>query len=295
MIRSWLLGAYKNTLHSQAEWTWKADCRSFLVSHLHRIGQEAQQHRITTIVQAITDLRLQSIQGFSESVMMSSNTSLGAHDPLLCGGPSHVTHPLPTHRHSSVSELKMDGDCQEVHGSTRHDSLAGDMELTNIVDSHGSQGSISEVVSTLNYFPPSLPTWRKRLVHDQVTLLRNFFGTVYMHSKGDLLESSYPNEDSICSEDHHEYTTSLSLFPSQWLVKFGLHYGLRLGFSKSSIDGWKFTPSVFYPVADDALIFEFCEQGNISGVKTLFSRGQASVWDTNSLGKTALHVSYCAT
>ena len=46
-----------------------------------------------------------------------------------------------------------------------------------------------------------------------------------------------------------------------------------------------------YPVPDDALIFEFCREGNLAGVKTLLSKGQASVRDVDSLGRTALFVS----
>jgi hypothetical protein len=47
------------------------------------------------------------------------------------------------------------------------------------------------------------------------------------------------------------------------------------------------------PVSDDSLIFESCKLGNIDGVRLLLDKGEASTWDTNSQGRTPLHVSFC--
>ncbi|KAF2500369.1 hypothetical protein BU16DRAFT_556839 [Lophium mytilinum] len=45
----------------------------------------------------------------------------------------------------------------------------------------------------------------------------------------------------------------------------------------------------FHAVPDNALIFEFCKQGNLMAVNSLLVNGQASPWDTNSKGWTPLH------
>ena len=44
-------------------------------------------------------------------------------------------------------------------------------------------------------------------------------------------------------------------------------------------------------VPDDAEIFKLCEEGNLSRVQALFSEGQASVKDFDSIGRTPLYVS----
>lgn len=263
-------------------------------SRLHRTGQEAQKHRDTTIIQGITDLHLPTMQGFSGPVLTSSNTSFGDHN-RSCMESSQFTRTIPVPLDSSIPKLEMDTACQDIYGSTRDGPLAGDMEITDMTNSHRYQPSPPVMVSVFNDLTPEVPAWRKHVVDYHSALLRSFFGTISMHSKASLLKSNYSDEDSVCGKELHESMTELSLFPSQWLIKLGFHYGLHLGLAKSTIRGWKFRPSLFYPVADDALIFEFCRQGNISGVRTLFSKGKASVWDTDSLGRTALHVSYCAT
>ena len=48
---------------------------------------------------------------------------------------------------------------------------------------------------------------------------------------------------------------------------------------------------IAHPVPDAALIFEFCQEGNMAGARSLLSRGEASVRDIDSLGRTPLYVS----
>jgi hypothetical protein len=43
-------------------------------------------------------------------------------------------------------------------------------------------------------------------------------------------------------------------------------------------------------VPDDALVFEFCREGDLNNIQRLFSKGLASPFDTNSNGATLLHV-----
>lgn len=68
----------------------------------------------------------------------------------------------------------------------------------------------------------------------------------------------------------------------------GISHGALL--SASSTSGWKFTIQPFRAVAEDSLIFEFCREGNVEGVRTLFKRGEASPWDRDPAGQTPLWV-----
>ena len=64
-----------------------------------------------------------------------------------------------------------------------------------------------------------------------------------------------------------------------------------------STQGWKnnLSSRTFRAVPMDALIFQFCEDGNLEGVKTLLARGDASLMDRCPKGLTLLHVSITPT
>ena len=95
-------------------------------------------------------------------------------------------------------------------------------------------------------------------------------------------------------QDQYESQTSYTIYPAPWLIRLGIHYGLHLGFLSSPTQGWKTQLRTFCPVPDNALIFEFCRQGDVPAVRTLLSRGHASVRDTDSLGHTPLHVNFAS-
>ena len=78
--------------------------------------------------------------------------------------------------------------------------------------------------------------------------------------------------------------------PAAWLVKLGLNSGLRVYLFNSSVRGWKSSLRTFCAVPNDSMIFKLSGDGNLSAVRDLFSRGLASVRDTNSMGEIPLHV-----
>ena len=123
------------------------------------------------------------------------------------------------------------------------------------------------------------------------SVLEGFLGTIRARSTTTLQFSEQTADITpYLEQDHLEYETSYTISPASWLVRLGFQYGLHLSLL-SSTRGWKNTLKSFCLVPDDALIFEFCEQGNIPAVRNLLSRGHASVKDTNSEGYTPLHVS----
>jgi len=47
-------------------------------------------------------------------------------------------------------------------------------------------------------------------------------------------------------------------------------------------------------VPNNALIFEFCREGNVGAIRRLLIHGHASLDDVNEMGETPLHVSLSA-
>ncbi|MCJ1288454.1 hypothetical protein MMC26_007812 [Xylographa opegraphella] len=83
----------------------------------------------------------------------------------------------------------------------------------------------------------------------------------------------------------HEIETCLTMVPAEWLLK----YGATISCGKTP-RGFSYQFYCFPVVREDSLIFEFCQQGNIAGIKSLFARKLASPIDTDSQGLTPLHV-----
>ena len=132
----------------------------------------------------------------------------------------------------------------------------------------------------------------RHIIEGNEAFMDHFFGSIYIKSKTRRLRPKVTDSETLLSQnDQYEHESSFSVCPAPWLVSLGFKYGLHLRLLKSSIQGWQQALKPFCPVRNDSLIFEFCAQGNIDGVRSLLSRGDASVRDTDSNGRTALHVS----
>lgn len=118
-----------------------------------------------------------------------------------------------------------------------------------------------------------------------------FFGTIHTYSTTKQLQINIlDNQQSDDTVYRYEKESSLTISPAAWLAKLGLNSGLRVGLFNSSVRGWKISLDTFCAVPDDSLIFVLSRDGSLSAVRDLFSRGLASVRDTNSTGETPLHV-----
>ena len=134
---------------------------------------------------------------------------------------------------------------------------------------------------------PDSATQRVRCRKAYIAQIRTVFGIVIIQSAV-FKETGYSKAQVIDSSVQIE--TSFSLHPSDWLVSCGLKYGLRATFVQSAV-GWKYNLSPIRAVSNESLIFSFCSDGNVAAIQTLFSRGEASPYDTDSNGWTPLHVS----
>lgn len=90
------------------------------------------------------------------------------------------------------------------------------------------------------------------------------------------------------TRDSIEAESQLIVYPSKWLTKIGIAYGVKLSVLASR--GWQYSFQPFRAVPESALIFEFCRSGNLDGIRTLLSRGDASPHDRDPLGRTPLWV-----
>ena len=136
------------------------------------------------------------------------------------------------------------------------------------------------------------PASVKGTLREKNSVIEYFLGTMRKTTTTKFLISRETSHlISYCEQDQHEHETSYTIYPATWLIRLGIHHGLRLRFFSSSTQGWKNTIKTFRPISDDALIFEYCKQGDVSGVRFLLSEGHASVRDTDSQGYTPLHVS----
>lgn len=129
--------------------------------------------------------------------------------------------------------------------------------------------------------------WVKRTLREENSVTKFFLGTIRAGTKTKLLTSRKTDDlTPYCEQGQYEHETSFTIYPATWLIRLGLHYGLRL-----ATQGWKTTLEAICPVPDDALIFKFCKEGDVYAVMKLLSGGHASVRDTDSRGYTPLHVS----
>lgn len=184
---------------------------------------------------------------------------------------------------NSVHRLAFEvGSQKAVKAITTSNARQPDVVVSSLVDWHREPLEL----------PISRKTQKKQVVRRRYSLIQLPFGTVYTSSATYGFQQ-YENEGqkSYQKQEQYQQESSITIRPATWLVRLGFSHGLYLGFSSSPIQGWEQSINTFCPVPDDSPIFQFCGEGNISAVRSLFSKGLASIWDTDSEGMTPLHVS----
>lgn len=129
--------------------------------------------------------------------------------------------------------------------------------------------------------------WMRRTINSTYDFTDSIFGTISSTSRQSLSKFKDTND---WSDEHEENESSYTISPAAWLRFLGLSRAFRIKVSKSSVTGWQYSLQTFSRVKDDALIFNFCRQGNIDAVRSLFAASQASVRDIDSEGRTPLWV-----
>lgn len=114
-----------------------------------------------------------------------------------------------------------------------------------------------------------------------------------LHLASTVTRGSDPEEelDTERQELRDTVQTTFSFHPSQWLLTFGVNFGIQVVLSKS-FRGLDCRLTTYRAVPDNAIIFQLCERGESEAIQGLFDAGQASPWDTNSKGFSPLFVSF---
>ena len=135
--------------------------------------------------------------------------------------------------------------------------------------------------------------WTTQLLYRNDSTIKTFFGEIQIGSVTSLLKWATSNtqwDEESLGDEPTEHQTSITVRPVAWLSFLRMTYGFYLDIVSSAIQGWTHTLRPFCLVPRDAPIFDFCIEGNLSAVKYLISRGEASANDTSPTGWTPLHV-----
>ena len=127
--------------------------------------------------------------------------------------------------------------------------------------------------------------------YHEFSVVETFFGNIYIESKSTSRKTQVTDKSLDSRTLQYENSKTLVFRPAKWLISLGLSYSLHVGIRESAVTGWTHTIAINRPVPDNALVFEFAEQGNLPAMRSLMSRGLASVRDFDSYGRTALWVS----
>lgn len=167
--------------------------------------------------------------------------------------------------------------------------IRNDVDLGTAALPHGEATEKDENIKGKSVRAPR-PTSREEIPAQQLSYnIKTSFGTVYFRSRTFRTRDRFKSGKRQ-SSDQYEFETYFTWHPAPWLTRLGIKFGINASISKSC-RGWRNTLSTFAAVPDDSLIFEFCKTGNIGGIQTLLTKGDASVRDTDTQGWTPLHVS----
>lgn len=134
--------------------------------------------------------------------------------------------------------------------------------------------------------------WRKTTMFQNAWILSTIFGVISVRWAEKLLHYDRGEEMAEWTgEDQTESQTWIMIRPAAWCRIFGIKHDLHLSLQSSAIFGWKHSLQSFRLVNDDAPILHLCMKGDMFGVRQLLCKGEASVYDIDSRGMTALHVS----
>ena len=133
--------------------------------------------------------------------------------------------------------------------------------------------------------------WNKRPVTRYESIINMIFGTIQVNSTQVSLQwAAAAEEQEIMGDEPSEHCSFITLRPAAWIAFLRIRIGLHLSIARSSIQGWNWSLRDFRLVPDDAPIFCFCKEGNLSAVRYLMARGETSARDTDFYGMTPLHV-----
>lgn len=115
---------------------------------------------------------------------------------------------------------------------------------------------------------------------------KTIFGTISWRSRAVKIT----HKDRFLGHiENDELETYIAIRPAPWLLARCLNVQIS-----RTLGGWTWRGRQFQLVPDDSLIFRYCKDGNLTGVRDLFQYKLASPFDIDNRGYTPLHVRNCA-
>lgn len=253
---------------------------------LSRSQFEVLKLQLDQNIHARSEPNQQSLSGqtsaFSTSLSSKQDHILALSEEIL-----RITSALPKFIHSHGDKKRTEKAFGHIFDELESEASDKDVTLAKKRSSVPQKPIATD--STSENRNPQSQDWMCCIIEERHYVLNYPFGKIYVRSRMSKLQSRY--FENKCQYEHE---TSFTLCPAWWLVKVGFIYIPRLILFNSTIQGWKSTLSSFRLVPDNALIFEYCITGDFSGLQALLARGEASVRDIDSAGRTALHVTWSA-
>ena len=235
-----------------------------------RLLDEHQDHGIKALTHQISDLRPFSL---TDQVTGASGSSTNSQ--------SHVIARTQEVNRISKSALGFENDTQTAC------IKFSDSILTR--DNYPSPNNTFAQSTRRSPYKIGVPF--RRTIWEDAKVVETFLGTFRLLSRTLLVSNQSEGPMSSEEEEHFHFENVFGFIPPSWLFRLGFTYGLSGSISQSPLSGPTVFLDVFRSVPDDALIFDLCREGRVGCVQALLTRGEASVKDVDSLGRTPLFVS----
>ncbi|RDW57721.1 hypothetical protein BP5796_12522 [Coleophoma crateriformis] len=291
-VRTW--NSFKVTLQSKKFHSFRVSLGEMKTTLILARQDLHQDQCMTAIAKGFTGLHLK-MSSSSVTTGIRGTIGLSNHIEDLRKEIQQITTAISNPWVKAGLEMGMDKAIQELAASLRSsDSPSPPVEPIFREKSHQIYSTAEPEVDlekgNVEYMQPLVrKRLRRRYLENTYTSITStLFDVVYFVTRKFRIKVGSSGDMEQLQTNLYEYNTHFILHPAQWLLRWGFSFGLDIAIS-NTMHGWKNNIRTFRAVMDDSLIFEFCKTGNITGVRSLLSRGEASPWDTDSQGWTPLH------
>jgi hypothetical protein len=169
---------------------------------------------------------------------------------------------------------------------------AQDMSATSNIEHNTSIPRNRKRAASPSAYDYSCGTKRIRCADRSTTSITDFFGgRIYIQTDTyKIVMNTSSDRETVDNRNLTEHKTVFTCHSARWLLRRGFDSGIDVLIMKA-IQGWQYQMRTFRVVPYDSLIFEFCSNGNLDGLRSLLVRKEASPRDMNSYGWNPLHMS----
>ena len=257
------------------------------ISRLNRVRYQSHRQDLMAITKSIGSLKLEQISatvttvGNSSCIDNNHTSAFRAETSRIC---RNIENPVQRLGFELASDVAVT-DLARGHSKDPH---RPSQPLANVKTDRSNHPSLDEL--------SRMSRQQTSKKYTSATWTQTFFGRIMTTTTTRVSRSRFVDDgalDGDYDDDkcQYEYESSFKILPAQWLLKLGFNYAYDFSTCDSSTQSWQCSIKPIHLVPNDALIFNFCSEGNLEKVRDLFSRKLASVRDVDSHGWTPLHVS----